>query len=128
VVKVYRLVGLGQLLSYEHLQNTNLQMQKVQDRERKAFSEMFRCIERDAGTQKLEDRRARHGVWRTGSWGGEGLVWAAVPAEGRKECTVRVLKTNMQEHTIINDISGFRRGLRPSLLWEFTLNLRSVTS
>jgi hypothetical protein len=84
--------------------------------------------ERDAGSQKLEDPRARYGVWRTGSWGGRGLDWAAVPEEDRKECTVRVLETNMQEHHIINDISGFRRGLRPSPLWEFALNLRSVAS
>ena len=37
------------------------------------------AIERDAGIQKLEDRRARYAVWRTGRWGGQGLGWAAVP-------------------------------------------------
>jgi hypothetical protein len=83
---------------------------------------------RDAGTQKLEGTRARYGARRTGGWGGQGLDWAAVQEEGRKECTVGVLEANMQEHSVINDISGFRRGLRPSPLWEFTLNLRSVTS
>jgi hypothetical protein len=126
VVKEYRVMWLGQLLAMSTYRTQICKGRRYKGERRRPSVRCSGAIERDAGTQKLEDPRARYGVWRTGGWGGQGLDWAAVPEEGR--CTFRALETNMQEHNIINEISGFRRGLRPSPLCEFTLNLRSVTS